>query len=488
MSDTRPVSRPWHAALRDRLHVPSPSWDGTSRQAVRWGTWEARAILMGLMVSSFMVLLNQSMIGVALPAIRTAFGAQVDLVAWVVTIYTLPYVTLMPLYGRLGDGLGKRRLLLMGIVIFLVGTGINALAVDLRLLMIGRAIQGIGAAGMVPLSIAIISERFPTNERGKALGTWNSIGPTTGIIGPLLGGLLIDRLSWRTIFVPVLLVGIVAPFVLRGYVPATRGRARPRFLHTFDWGGVTLLSAATTTLLFFVSSKPITGVAPLRDWRLLVVTVLLFGGFILWEKRLANPFVALDIFAHKAFSQASFCAGVRMFTMSGIGFLVPLYLADVQQLGGVATGAMLMIHAGALLATMRLGGQLADQWGSRRLVALGLSMQAGAMIYFSLLPGTAALVLVVAGLVFHGLGAGMALAPLHRAAMGQVPQVQMGVAAGLYSMIRFGGTVLGTALGSVLLQQGLDRGLAPIDAYHLVFGFLAAVALSGVLVGARLQE
>ncbi|HEY65467.1 MAG TPA: MFS transporter [Caldilineae bacterium] len=455
------------------------------RRARAWG---ARSLLISLMVPSFVVLVNRSMIGVALPAIRSAFGAQVDLVAWVVTVYTLPYVTLMPLYGRLGDGLGKRRLFLIGVVIFLVGTLICLMAHDLGLLMVGRAIQGIGAASVVPLSIAIISELFPASERGRALGTWNSVGPATGMVGPLLGGLLVDTVGWQVIFVPVFLVGMAVPVVLRTWVPATQSHARPRFLYTFDWGGVTLLSAMVAALLFYVSSKPITGVAPLRDWRLLVVTLLLLGVFILWEKRRADPFVALDLFAHKAFTQASVCAGIRMFTMSGIGFLMPLYLVDVQGLRGISTGVMLMIHAGALLATMRWGGMLADRWRSRPLVMLGLSTQAIVMMYFALLPGTAPLAMVVLGLIAHGLGAGLALAPLHRAAMSQIPQAQMGVAAGLYSMIRFAGTVLGTALGSVLLQEGLDRGMAVIQAYHAVFWFLAVAAVFGVVIGTRLRE
>ncbi len=445
-------------------------------------------VLPALMMSSLMVLANQSMIGVALPTIRTALNAPIDLVAWVIIIYTLPYVTLMPLYGRLGDGLGKRRLYLIGILIFLSGTVVCALADRMGLLMVGRAIQGVGAAGIVPLSMAIISEIFPADERGRALGTWNSIGPATGMIGPLLGGLIVDHLSWQTIFLPVLLVGLFVPLAVRRWVPVTRGRARPRFLHTFDWGGVALLSMIVVMLLFYISSKPITGREPLRDWRLLVVTLLSLGAFILWEKRLADPFVTLDLFSHRTFILASFCSGVRMFTMSGIIFLMPLYLADVQGLRGVSTGFMLMIHAGALLVTMRLGGQLADRWGSRRPVVYGLSAQAGVMVYLGLLPGDASLAAVVPGLVVHGLGAGLALAPLHRAAMGDVPSAQLGVAAGLYSMIRFGGMVLGTALGSVLLQEALNRGLASAAAYRLVFLFIAGVALWGSLMGSMLRE
>lgn len=426
------------------------------------------------------------MINVALPAIRTSFNAQVDLVAWVITIYTLPYVILMPLYGRLADGLGKQRLFLTGIGIFLVGTCVDLMATDFRLLMVGRTIQGMGAAGIVPLAIATISELFPESRRGKALGTWNSIGPLTYMVGPLIGGLLIEGVGWRSVFAPVLLIGAIALLVVRRNVPAVEGHAS-NFLHTFDWSGVVLLSAAVTTVLLYVSSEAVTGVPALRDWRLLILALLLLGGFVVWERRRSNPYVSLDIFTHRAFNQASFCASTRMFSLSGSAFLVPLYLTDVHDLRAFSIGIVLMIQSASLLVTMRLGGQLADRWGSRRPVVIGMCTQVTSMAYFAFLPAEGVWPVIV-GLATHGLGAGLSLAALHRAALGEIPQPQIGVAAGLYSMLRFTGTVLSAALGGVILQQALERVQAPVDAYQIVFGFTAGVVLVGVVVGLRLQE
>ena len=467
-------------AIRD-LRIPTCEEGGGSEQ-------NARAILIGVMAPTVMVVLNGSMFAVALPAIRRSFDVQADLLAWVVTGFTLSFVVFMPLYGRLGDGFGMRKPFLAGVTLFLLGTTISTVAVDLRLLLVGRVIQGAGAAGVTPLAIAMISEFFPARQRGQALGTWNSVGPATGMVGPLLAGPLVDNWSWRAIFGPVLLVGLMAYYVARRCIPAASGDAQPGVLRSFDWGGAVLLGAAVTALLFYVSSKLITGVETLRDWRLLGLASLLLGGFILWEKRRSDPFVSLDIFADKLFTRASVCAGLRMFTMSGIGFLMPLYLADVSGLNGALIGVTLVIHAGALLATMRWGGQVADRWGSRRPVVLGLSAQVVAMIYFGVLPGSVVLPLVLIGVAAHGLGAGLAMAALHRAAMGQVPQTQVGVAAGLYSMIRFAGTVLGITLGGVLLQQGLDRELSTVDAYHRVYWFLAGIGFTGVLVGLTLRE
>ena len=449
----------------------------------------AKQMVIGLMVPMGMMILNLVMFNVALPTMRDTFALPADLTAWLVTAYMLPFVTLMPLYGRLGDGLGKRRLLLIGVSIFSVGTVITLLSTDLRFLIVGRVIQGMGAAGVNPLCIAIISERFPAGERGKALGTWNSVGPIAAVIAPLLGGFLIDNLGWRMIFAPVLLAAVAALLAVKVLVPpAERSFVQPGFLRKLDWGGLLLMGAAIMMLLFYLSSRPITGVEPLQDWRLLAFTILLFTGFIYWERRRANPFVALDIFKYRGFSRASIGAGIRMFTMSSIGFLVPLYLADIYGLNAVSIGIMIMFHAGALFATMRLGGQLADRWGSRWPVIAGSAVQTAMMIYFALLPGSIWLGWVVTGLIAHGLGAGLSLAAMHRAAMGRISPKQTGVAAGLYSMFRFGGTALGTALGGVILQYGLDQSLLTIQAYQLVFWFIAGVAFLGMIVGWGLRE
>ncbi len=450
---------------------------------------DSRAILVGLMMPTVTVTLYVSMFAVALPSIRSSFDAQADLIAWIVTGYSLSFVILMPLYGRLGDGLGKRKLFLIGIVVFLIGTCISFLAPDLRLLVMGRVIQGAGASGIIPLAIAIISELFPVSQRGKALGTWNSIGPVARIAGPLMAGLLIVVWGWRTIFGPPLLVGLLAPFVVCRCIPSVRGNARSGFLHGFDWMGVVLLGAGVMTFLFYVSSRPITGISPFQDVRLLAAALLLMGGFVFWERRQTSPFISFELFSRRLFTSASLCAGLRMFTMSGIGFLLPLYLTDVRGLSAAWIGVVLVIHSGGLLVTLRLGGQLADRLGSSRWpVVLGMSMQIGAMITFATLSGGAALSLVIIGLAVHGLGAGLALAALHRAAMGQIPQAQMGLAAGLYSMIRFFGTALGMTLGGALLQQGLDRGLPTIDAYQTVYWVIAGSGLAGVITGLTLNE
>ncbi len=447
----------------------------------------SRHLLYVLMAPVVAMVFNFSAFSVAVPTLRDQFAIGADMAAWLVIAYTLPFMMLMPLYGRLGDGLGKRNLILFGLGVLLVGTVMAISARSMGWLLAARVIQGAGASGVVPLSIAIISERFAPAARGSALGAWNSVGPLTGVAAPLAAGLIIDQWGWRMIFAPVLLLGMVAIAVVYWGAPSLR-KPQFGFLRHFDWLGLILFAGVVVGLVTFVSSQPITGVAPLRDWRLLLVGALAVTGFILRERRLRSPFLNLDPFRNRSLMVAAVGVGLRMFTMSGIGFLMPLYLLDVHSQSASATGGMLMLNAGALFATMRLGGQLGDRWGSRAPVMAGMSIQAACMVWFALLPAGASLLLVGGGFVVHGLGAGLSLAPLHRAAMSHVNSYETGAAAGVYSMIRFGGTLLGAALGGVMLQAALDAQLATVAAYRLVFLVIAGVALVGVLLGARLKE
>jgi len=316
----------------------------------------------------------------------------------------------------------------------------------------------------------------------------------------VVGGILIDSIGWRVIFWPTLLIGVIAYWVTRRQVPALPGFADKNFLRRFDWIGVLLLSIGAMLLLFYVSSRPVTGVPALRDWRLLSGTLLAFALLIMWEQRHPDPFIPITLFVQRRFSLASILAGIRMFIMNALRFLVALYVVDIHSLDATATGWVITSHAIPLFLMLRLGGQLADRWGSRWPVVASMILQASALTYLALLPADVPVWMVVVGVLWQSIGASISLAPLHRASMASIPDEQTGVAAGLYSMIRFAGAILGTALSGVLLQSGLsasgasdigtfDLGkLEMITAYQQVFWFVAGVAVLGALVGLLLRS
>lgn len=448
---------------------------------------QSRAILIALLFPTMAMILNGSMFGVALPTIRDDFAIPADVAAWLTIAFSLPFMMLMPLYGRLGDQLSRSRLLLVGLALFTAGSVLALSARDLPTLFLGRIIQGAGSSGVTPLSLAIIAQRFSADERGRALGTWNSIAPGTSIFAPSVGGFLVDTLGWRTMFIPVIVLAILAMLIVRWKISRLQVSSNWSVLGSFDWTGVLLMSGTVIFVVLYVSSRPVTGVQPLQDWRLLLGATVLGVTFTGWERRRHDPLIDLHILQVHNFRLASITAGLRMAMMIGIGFLVPLYLADVYDLGASTIGLLATAHSVALFAFIRYGGTLADRWPNRWLVTASLSVQTIVMAYFALLPGGRSLVWIVAGTVTHGLGAGLSLAPLHRTALGSIDSEHAGSAAGVYSMMRFAGSMLATALAGVILQSGLDRGLDTLDAYQMVFAVLAVAGLLGALCASRLR-
>ena len=241
-------------------------------------------------------------------------------------------------------------------------------------------------------------------------------------------------------------------------------------------------------LLFYLSSRPITGAAPLTDWRLLFMTVVFLALLLWWERRRVDPFISLDVFQNRVFVQASGAASMRMVIMAGVGFLIPLYLVDVRDMSAAAMGVMLVINPGAMALIVRQGGEIADRWGSRIPVLLGFFAQISVVIMLFFLPATAPLWMLVLILAFHGLGAGLMLAALHRSAMGNTEPARMGSVAGLYSMVRFAGMAIGTAMAGVILQHFLDSGLPTLEAYQWSFLVFGVAGLFGLAIAATMRE
>lgn len=445
-------------------------------------------ILYALMIPSSIMPLSSSMSRVALPVLRDTFAMSADVVAWTSSAFILPYMILMPVYGRLSDGVGRRRLILAGIAIFSVGSAMAFFATNLAWLMVGRAVQGFGIAGMMPLGMALVATIFREGERGKALGTWGQIGPLTAAIGPFFAGFLVDAWGWRAAFGPALLLGLLGLYAVRQWVPAGLSNVRPRFLRSFDWTGVLLLAATLTVGLFYLSSRPITGVEALQDWRLLGALVILLGAFIVWERRRPDPFVSLQLINYRTFRFASLCAAIRMFVMGGASFLIPLYLVDIHNFSAGYLGLVLTVNPGAMAVMVRFGGLAADRWGSRWPVLAGLSGQALAVFLLSLMSASTHIGVIIALLALQGLSVGTMLAALHQAAMSETSEEEMGTAAGVYSMFRFVGVAIGTALAGVLLQTGLERGLPVLEAYQQVFFLVSLAGLLGIFASLGLSS
>ncbi len=449
---------------------------------------QSRAILIALLFPTMAIILDGSMFGVALPTIRDDFAIPPDTVAWLTIAFTLPFMMLMPLYGRLGDQLGKKRLVVLGVSILCIGSFIVLTANNLTMLFVGRVIQGIGSSGISPLSLAILSQRFSVEERGNALATWNAVAPATNIFAPSIAGFLTDNLGWRTIFLPVLLMGIFAYVIVQWKIPQAENKPNWTLLKSFDWTGVLLLAGTIIFLVFYLSSRPITGVEPFRDFRFFAGFILFLISFVIWEKRHPDPLIDLKILRVDGFAPASLGSGFRMAMMRGISFLIPLYLADVYDLSALKTGLIISVHSLSLLIFIRVGGRLADEWPNRKLIILGLAIQMAVMGYFALLPANLPLFSVVLGVILHGLGAGLSLAAQHRTALRNIADDKTGLAAGVYSMTRFSGSMLAVSTAGVILQSGQAMGFSDIVGYQLTYGFLVIAGGLGILATLQLRR
>lgn len=447
-------------------------------------------LLYALMITAIILPLSEWMLSVSLPIIRDDFGIAADSAAWISTAFTLPFMMLMPVYGRISDSLSRRRLLIMGICIFTVGSLLATFSTSLASLMIARVIQGVGVAGLLPLSLALITGVFPPAQRSQAMGLWSTVGPVLGIISPILAGLIVATWSWRASFIPGTLIAFVSILAIFWMTPATTRQVQYKFLKSFDWIGVVLLSATLISLLFYFSSRPITGRPALQDWRLFLGTVLFLALFIRHENRKTNPFINLQIFKNRALVTGSVSAGLRMLTLGGgLGFLMPLYLADVIQLDPTRSGFYLMVNPVAMTLFVRYGGRLSDRFGSRMIGIVGFGMITAVMLIFSQLPSNAAHWLIVLLLFLFGTGTGLMLAMLHQASLDTVPTADLGTASGIYSMIRFLGAACGSAFGGVLLQFYLDQsGTTQVAAYQHVFLWFAGFAILGLLISTFLPQ
>jgi len=317
------------------------------------------------------------------------------------------------------------------------------------------------------------------------MGTWSSVAPGASTLGPLLGGFAVDNLGWNYVFVPSLLVALIALWAAYLRVPSQRP-IRGEGLQSFDWLGAVLLGGALVCGIFFLSSRTVTGVEPLRDWRLLAAAVGL--GLLFWrrEGRTPRPLVNFSLYRRKNFGVASLAAGFRMVIMHTAMFLNVLFLTDVYGLDAIELGVFTTIFSGAIFATTQVGGQLADRMHGRWLVGGSFAVMICSLAVLALFPlpllGAAAMMLT------QSLAGGLAMAALHRAAMEEIPMEESGSAAGLYSTARFGGGVVGATIAGVALQQSLLFTPGPLEAYQWVFGMVAVISLASLAVAWRLER
>ncbi|GGP81102.1 MFS transporter [Streptosporangium pseudovulgare] len=405
-------------------------------------------ILAVLCLSLFVVVLDNTVLNVAVPSLMHDLPASVAATQWIVDAYSLVFAGLLLTAGSWADRRGRRRALLYGFALFGLGSLGAALARDAGTLIALRGLMGAGGALVMPSTLSIIAQVFDEEERPKAMGIWGATGMLGLALGPTLGGLLIQRFGWDSVFlinVPVAAVAVVAALAV---VPES---SDPRPGEHADVPGAVLSGLGIAALVWTVISIPGHGVTSPVVLGGLAVAVTALAGFAVRERRAAHPMLDLALFGRPGFSAATVVIALLALALSGLTFVLTQYLQLV--LGYSAMRAGLALVPAAVLAAIGngLGGALAGRIGSNRTAALGLSLTAGGFALMASTSQGSGYPHLLAVMVPLCLGLGVTGPAAYEALLGAVPRSQAGVAAALNDAVQEVGTTLGVAvLGSVV--------------------------------------
>ncbi len=429
------------------------------------GTRAERLSLLVCSAAVFMVMLDGTIVNVALPVMGRTFGAGLSGLQWVVDAYLLVLASLLLTFGAAGDRLGRRRLFKTGLVVFAVGSAACSLAPSLDTLVVFRMLQATGAAMLPPASLSIIANTFTDRKaRAAAMGTWGAVSGLSVASGPLLGGILVDLVGWRAIFWVNIPVGIVA-FVMAGrYITESRA-AHPRRV---DLPGQTLAVAFLALVTYALIEGPVHGWRSAFIVSLFALAGAALAGFVMVERRSGEPLLDLRFFADRPFAGAAAVATVAFVALNGFTFLTTLYLQDIRGDSPLVAGLSLLPATAIIVVVSPLSGRLTGHLGPRLPVtAAGASMAAGLATLAWTTSAEPLWTLAVAYLLV-GIGVGLVNPPVTTTAMSALPPDQAGVAAGVTGTARQVGGVIGVALlGSVVISRYHSLLPARLGGLHL---------------------
>jgi len=423
----------------------------------------------------FMVVLDNLIVTVALPSIREDLGASLQQLEWTVNAYTLAFaVTLIP-GAALGDRFGRKRTFLAGLALFTGSSAAAALAPGAAELVAARAAQGIGGAIVAPLTLTLLAEAFPPNRRGAALGIWSGISGLGVALGPLVGGAVVDGLSWQWIFwinVPLglALLPLAAGFLRESHGPATR----------LDLPGVALVSTGLFGLVYGLVRGQGDGWTSPIIVASLAAGVLLLAAFVGHERRTTEPMLPLDLFRKRAFAVTNGISFFMYFGTFGSIFLITQFVQQVMGYAPFDAGVRMLVWTGATAITSPIAGILAERRGPRALMALGLALQGVALAWLASAVGVdstnSQLWLPFA---IAGVGMGLVFAPSASALLSVVAPQRAGQASGTNNAIREVGGVFGVAVMSTIFAGA--GGFTSPQAF--VDGFVPALWVGAAVVG-----
>jgi len=412
----------------------------------RW--WALGAMCFAL----FMIMLDNTVVNVALPSIQRSLHATTSALEWTVNAYTLSFAVLLVTGGRLGDLFGRRLVFLAGVVIFALSSAAIGFSPSDTWLVGWRAVQGIGAALMMPATLSIITNAFPPEERGKAIGTWAGVSAMALAIGPVVGGFLVQSVSWQSIFFLNVPVAIGAVVITLFAVRESRDESVER---TVDIPGVLTLTVGLGALILGLVEGNAWHWGSTRELALFAIAAVSLVSFVLIELHRRAPMVDFRFFRSRTYLGANIVAFIVSFAMLAMFFFMALYMQNIRGYTPLQAGVRFLPSTMMIIIIAPLAGRLADRVGPRPLMTFGLLAVSSAMFWQSHLTTTSSYAAILPGFVLMGIGMGFVMSPMSTAAMNSVEQNKAGVASGILSMSRMVGGTFGVAvLGALVSTLG----------------------------------
>jgi EmrB/QacA subfamily drug resistance transporter len=406
----------------------------------------------------FMTTLDASIVNIGLPTIAGAFGTPLSgTIEWIIIGYLVVAAALLLTVGRLSDLLGRTPIWMTGLGLFTLGSVLCGAAPSLQLLIMARLLQGAGAALVLATGTAMLTDAVPPEQHGRALGLGALAIALGTSVGPTLGGLITEHLSWRWIFYVNVPIGLVALVAARRFLPRAAGRRVGRF----DPVGALLLGVGVAALTLGLSFGGEWGWASARLLGTLAIGVVALTGALFAERHVADPIIDLKLFRNRVFSSAIASMTLSMLALFSVGFLLPFYFEELRGFSTAHSGWLLTPMPLALAVVAPIAGAASDRLSSRRIAPLGLAINAVALFLLARLDATSSTWDIAWRLGLAGVGQGLFQAPNTRALMEAAPPAQQGAASGLLATSRIAGQALSVAVsGAVFLGLGGSAGAA----------------------------
>jgi EmrB/QacA subfamily drug resistance transporter len=435
--------------------------------------WTLAAVAFGL----FMIMLDNTIVNVALPSIERDLHMSISSLEWVVTAYALTFAALLITGGKLGDYYGRRKMFTLGLAIFTLASLACGFAPSAGFLIGMRAVQGVGSALMNPATLSIITATFEPRERGRAIGIWAGVSAMALAIGPLLGGLIVDNLNWNWIFFVNVPVGVVGIVVSQLVIRESRDTSHEQ---SIDIPGLVTSGLGLLALCYALIEGNKHGWTSAEIIGLFAASVVLIAAFVVLEMRQRLPMLDLSLFRIASFSGANTVALLVSLGMFGVFFYVSLYVQNILGYSPTKAGATFLPMTLLIIFIAPLAGNFSDKIGSRWLMGAGMTLLGVSLLLYLRVGVHSSYVSLLPQLLLGGVGMALTMSPMTSAAMASVPIDKAGVGSGVLNSFRQVGGSLGIALMGAILASYLAPG--DRNPQDFVNGLHAALTVSAVIV------